>query len=79
VGPNVGRACTKRYPVLWSMRSESNGGDQSRGANWLQAAPLLLAAVRSPELGQARATAVPGLPGLAKNEEEDATNSLVGI
>jgi hypothetical protein len=49
------------------------------GADWLQVAPLLLAAVRSPELGRARATTVPGLPGLARNEEEDTSNSLVGI
>jgi hypothetical protein len=48
-------------------------------ADWLQAVPLLLAAVRSPELGWVRATAVPGSPGLARNEEEDTTNSLVGI
>jgi hypothetical protein len=45
----------------------------------LRAAPLLLTAARSPELGRVRATAVPGSPGLAKNEEEDSANSLVGL
>jgi hypothetical protein len=33
----------------------------------------------SPELGRVRATAVLGSPKLARNEEEDAANSLVGI
>jgi hypothetical protein len=49
------------------------------GVDWLQAAPLLLAVVGSPELGRVRVTAVPGSPGLARNEEEEAANSLVGI
>jgi hypothetical protein len=65
--------------MIWAMRKRSDGGDQSRGANWLQAAPLLLAAVRSPKLGRVCATTVLGSPGLARNEEEDAANSLVGI
>jgi hypothetical protein len=79
VGLDAGHACAKRYPVLWSVHLESVGGDQSRGADWLQVAPLLLAAVRSPELGRVRATTVLGSPGLVRNEEEDAANSLVGI
>jgi hypothetical protein len=45
----------------------------------LRAAPLLLAAVRSPELGRVCATVAPGSPGLARNEEEDSTNLLVGL
>jgi hypothetical protein len=65
--------------MLWSVRSESDGGDQSWGVDWLQAAPLLLAVVGSPELGRVRVMVVPGSPGLARNEEEDAANSLVGI
>jgi hypothetical protein len=40
---------------------------------------LLLTAVRSPELGWVRPTAVLGSSGLAKNEEEDSANSLVGL
>jgi hypothetical protein len=43
------------------------------------AASLLLTVVRLPELGQVRATAVPGSSGLARNEEEDSANSLVGF
>ena len=35
--------------------------------------------VRSLALGRVRATAVPGAPGLARNEEEDSANSLVGL
>jgi hypothetical protein len=48
-------------------------------ADWLHAAPLFLAAVRSPELGRVRAKAVSGSPGLARNEEEHSANSLVGL
>jgi hypothetical protein len=45
----------------------------------LREPPLLLAAVRSPELGRVQATSVPGLPDLAKNKGEGATNSLVEL
>ena len=45
----------------------------------MRAAPLLLTAVRSPELWWVRATVVPGSSGLARNEEEDSVNSLVGF
>jgi hypothetical protein len=79
VGLDAGHACAKQYPVLWSMQSESDGEIKAGGPDWLQAAALLLAAVRSPELGRVRATVVPGSPGLARNEEEDTANSLVGI
>jgi hypothetical protein len=48
-------------------------------ADWLQAAPLLLAAVRSPELGRVRAMAVPRSSGLARKEEEHSANSLVWL
>jgi hypothetical protein len=67
----VSRALVRAIRIGW-RRSKP-------GADWLQAVPLLLAAVRSPELGRVCATTVPGSPGLARNEEEDATNSLVGI
>jgi hypothetical protein len=52
---------------------------KARRADWLQAAPLLLAAVRPSELGRVHATAVPGSPGLARNEEEHSADSLVGL
>jgi hypothetical protein len=52
---------------------------KAKRVDWLQAAPLLLAAVRLPELGRVRATAVPGSPGLARNEEEHSADSLVGL
>jgi hypothetical protein len=42
-------------------------------------APLLLAAVRSLELGWVRAKAALGSPELAKNEGEGAANSLVRL
>jgi hypothetical protein len=32
-----------------------------------------------PELGRVRATTVPGSSGLARTEEEDSANSLVGL
>jgi hypothetical protein len=31
------------------------------------------------EVGAGAATVVPGSPGLARNEEEDSANSLVGL
>jgi hypothetical protein len=40
--------------------------------------PLLLATVKSLELGQARATAVPGLPELGREGENDTSNSVAG-
>jgi hypothetical protein len=51
-------------PAIRAVRSESDGGDQTRGNSRLRAAPLLSAAVKSPELGR---------------EEEGATaNSMAG-
>jgi hypothetical protein len=40
-------------PAIRAIRSESDGGDQTKGVEWLWAALLLSAAVRSPELRQA--------------------------
>jgi hypothetical protein len=40
-------------PAIRAIRSESDGGDQTEGVEWLWAALLLSAAVRSPELRQA--------------------------
>ena len=43
------------------------------------ATPLLLAAVKSPELGRVRAMATPRSPELAKDEGDGVANSLVGF
>jgi hypothetical protein len=40
--------------------------------------PLLPAAVKSPELGQARDRVVPGSPGLGRERENDTANSGAG-
>jgi hypothetical protein len=45
-------------PTIRAVRSESDGGDQIEGVEWLRAALLLSAAVRSPELRLARARGV---------------------
>jgi hypothetical protein len=44
----------------------------------LRAAPLLLATVKSPELGQARARVVRGSPELGREGENDTANSVAG-
>jgi hypothetical protein len=49
-----------------------------RGVEWLRAALLLSAAVRSPELRQACARGVPGPPGLGREGENATTNSMAG-
>jgi hypothetical protein len=58
-----------------SYRAGGGGGGER-----LRAAPLLLVTVKSPELGQARAKVVPGLPGLGREGENDTdtANSLAG-
>ena len=48
------------------------------GGERLRVAPLLSAAVKSPELGQARARVVPGSPGLGREGENDTANSVAG-
>jgi hypothetical protein len=47
-------------PTVWAVRSESDGGDQTKGDGRLRAALFLSAAVRSPELWLARARVAPG-------------------
>jgi hypothetical protein len=64
--------------AIWAMRSRSDGGDQTGGDEQLRAALLLSVAVRSPELGQARARVVPGSPGLGREGENVTTNSVAG-
>jgi hypothetical protein len=65
----------------------SRGPDRSiwigrRGSDWgnrrLRAAPLLSAAVKSPELRQARARVAPGSPELGREEEGATMNSMAG-
>jgi hypothetical protein len=48
------------------------------GNRQLQAALFLFAVVRSPELGQARATMAPGSPELGRGEEGATANSMAG-
>jgi hypothetical protein len=60
------------------VRSRSDGGDQTREDERLRAALLLSVAVRSPELGQARARVAPGSPGLGREGENATANSMAG-
>jgi hypothetical protein len=53
-------------------------GDQTRKGERLRAAPLFLATVKSPELGQARARAVLGSPEWVTEGENDTANSVAG-
>jgi hypothetical protein len=85
-----GRAGAKRYPGVRAIRSRSDGGgsepfDQDRtGENQTgetdmrEAAPLLSAAVRSPELRQARARVTLGSPELGREGEGTTANSMAG-
>jgi hypothetical protein len=66
MGPDTGRACAKRYPAIWAVRSRSDRGHQTGGDERLRATPLLLAAVKSPELGRVRATAGFGVAGVGQ-------------
>jgi hypothetical protein len=52
--------------------------DLGRGER-LRAVPLHLAMVKSPELGQARSTAVLGSLGWVREGENDTANSLAGL
>jgi hypothetical protein len=62
------------------VRSRSDEGDQTGGGGErLRAAPLLLAAVKSRELGRVRATVVLGSPKLVREGEDDSANSMAGL
>ena len=61
-----------------AVRSESDVGAPTGGNKRLRAAPLLSAAVRSPEWRRARARVAPGLPKLGREEEDATTNSMAG-
>jgi hypothetical protein len=65
-------------PAIRAVRSESDGGDQTRGNSRLRAAPLLSAAVKSPELRLARARVAPGSPELGREEEGAMANLMAG-
>jgi hypothetical protein len=69
----------KRYPAIWVVRSRSDGGDQIGRGERLREAPLLPAAVKSPELGRARARGVPGSLELGREGENDPANSIAGL
>jgi hypothetical protein len=64
--------------AIWDGPSGSDRGDQTGEDERLRAALLLSAAVRSPELGQARASGVPGSPGLSREGGNARANSMVG-
>jgi hypothetical protein len=53
-------------------------GRSDRGGERMWAALLLSAAVKSSELGQARARVVPGSPGLGREGQNDMVNSMAG-
>jgi hypothetical protein len=61
------------------VRSRSDEGDQTGRGERLRAAPLLPAAVKSPELGRVRATAVPRSPELVREREYNSANSMAGF
>jgi hypothetical protein len=65
-------------PAVLAVRSESDGGDQTRGDGRLWAALFLSMAVRSPELRLARARVAPGSPELGREEEGAKANSMAG-
>jgi hypothetical protein len=65
-------------PTVRAVRSESDGGDQTRGDGGLRAVLFLSAAVRSPELRLARARVALGSPELGREEEGATTNSMAG-
>jgi hypothetical protein len=53
-------------------------GNQIGETDVREAAPLLFAAVRSPELRQARARVAPGSPELGREGEGATTNLMAG-
>jgi hypothetical protein len=64
-----------------AIRSGSDGGRGSRGSErveWMRAALLLSAAVRSPKMRRAQARVAPGSPELGRGEEGAMTNSMAG-
>jgi hypothetical protein len=76
VGQGARRACAKRYPTVRAVRSRSDGGNQTVETDVREAAPLLSAAMRSPELRLVRARVASGSPELGRGEEGATTNSM---
>jgi hypothetical protein len=64
--------------AIWAVQSGSDGGDQTGGSEQLLAVPLLSAAVKWPDLRQARARVAPGSLGLGREGENATTNSVAG-
>jgi hypothetical protein len=60
------------------VRSESDGGDQTRGDGQLRAALFLSVAMGSTELRLARARVASGLPELGREGENATANSMAG-
>jgi hypothetical protein len=88
-GPNcsikIGRGKSDRetdrreaVPAVRAVRSGSDGGDQTEGVEWLRAALLLSAAVRSLELRWARDRVALGSPQLGRGKEGATSNSMAG-
>jgi hypothetical protein len=78
MGPDTGRAGAKQYPVISAVRSGSDGGDQHQEGLTAVGG----AAPRGGEVAGVGAGAWyggAGSLGLARTEEEDSTNSLVGL
>jgi hypothetical protein len=73
----AGRACAKRNPRSGPCDQDQTG-EIRPGDERLRAALLLSAAVRSPELRQARARVAPGSPGLGREGENATVNSVAG-
>jgi hypothetical protein len=66
----------KRYPAVRAVRSRLDGGNQTGETDVHEAAPLLSAAVRSPELRQAQARVGPRSPELGRGKEGATMNSM---
>jgi hypothetical protein len=68
----------KRYPAIWACDQDRTEGIKPGRGKRLRAALLLSAAVRSPELRQARARVAPGSSELDREGENATANSMVG-
>jgi hypothetical protein len=74
----AGRTCVKQYPRFEPCDQDQTEGIRPRGVEWLRAALLFSAAVRSPELRQTRARVAPGSLEFGREEEGATVNSLAG-
>jgi hypothetical protein len=62
-----------------SCDRDRTGEIKPGGGERLWVAPLLFAAVKSPELGRVRAMAVLGSPELVREGEDDSASSMAGL